>query len=97
MVSFALKFYVHFLDPKSSPSRMTAVPLQPLRTTPGNKPTGVTRGQGAQTPVSSGETAEPVSVEAFSGLRLRSVTGISPPHTPPSAHMPRGLLPLPEG
>ncbi|XP_036084074.1 protein MCM10 homolog isoform X2 [Rousettus aegyptiacus] len=58
-------------DPKSSPSRMTAVPLQPLRTTPGNKPTGVTRGQGAQTPVSSGETAEPVSVEAFSGLRLR--------------------------
>ncbi|XP_006907031.1 protein MCM10 homolog [Pteropus alecto] len=58
-------------DPKSSPSRMTGAPLQPLRTTPGNKSTGVTRDQGARAPGSSGETAQPISVEAFSGLRLR--------------------------
>lgn len=57
---------------------MTGAPLQPLRTTPGNKSTGVTRDQGARAPGSSGETAQPVSVEAFSGLRLRSVPVAAP-------------------
>ncbi|KAM5286488.1 LOW QUALITY PROTEIN: protein MCM10 homolog [Hipposideros larvatus] len=57
--------------PKSSPLRMTRAPSQPLQATPGNKPTGVTRDQGAGAPRSSGEAAQPVSVEAFSGLRLR--------------------------
>ena len=52
---------------------MTSVAFQPLRTTPGNKPGGVTRDQSAGTPRSSGEMAQEVSVEAFSGLRLRSV------------------------
>uniref|UniRef100_G1M4H5 Protein MCM10 homolog n=1 Tax=Ailuropoda melanoleuca TaxID=9646 RepID=G1M4H5_AILME len=59
-------------EPKSSFSRMTSTPPQPLRTTPGNKPSGLTRDQSAGTPRSSGEPAQTmVSVEAFSGLRLR--------------------------
>lgn len=54
---------------------MTSTSPQPLRTTPGNKPSGMARGQNAGTPRSSGEPAQTVvSVEAFSGLRLRSVT-----------------------
>ncbi|KAF6372099.1 minichromosome maintenance 10 replication initiation factor [Rhinolophus ferrumequinum] len=57
--------------PKSSPSRMTSAPSQPLRMIPGNKPNGVTRDPGPGAPRSSGKTAQPVSVEAFSGLRLR--------------------------
>uniref|UniRef100_A0A2K6FYB0 Protein MCM10 homolog n=1 Tax=Propithecus coquereli TaxID=379532 RepID=A0A2K6FYB0_PROCO len=56
-------------DPKSSSSRMTSAPSQPLQTIPGNKPSGVTRDKNTQG--SSGETAQTVSVEAFSGLRLR--------------------------
>uniref|UniRef100_A0A8C0Q346 Protein MCM10 homolog n=1 Tax=Canis lupus familiaris TaxID=9615 RepID=A0A8C0Q346_CANLF len=59
-------------EPKSSSSRMTSTSPQPLRTTPGNKPSGMARGQNAGTPRSSGEPAQTVvSVEAFSGLRLR--------------------------
>ncbi|XP_045389509.1 protein MCM10 homolog isoform X1 [Lemur catta] len=58
-------------DLKSSSSRMTSAPSQPLQTIPGNKPSGVTRDKSAGTPGSSGETAQTVSVEAFSGLRLR--------------------------
>ncbi|XP_058388416.1 protein MCM10 homolog [Diceros bicornis minor] len=58
-------------EPKSSYSKMTSAPSQPLRTTPGNKPSGMTRDQSAGPPRSSGETAQTVSVEAFSGLRLR--------------------------
>ncbi|XP_062957208.1 protein MCM10 homolog [Cynocephalus volans] len=60
-------------EPKNSSSRMTSVPSQPLRTIPGNKPSGMARDQSAETPGSSGEKAPTVSVsvEAFSGLRLR--------------------------
>ncbi|XP_016059405.1 PREDICTED: protein MCM10 homolog isoform X2 [Miniopterus natalensis] len=58
-------------EPKSSPSRMTSALSQPLRMTPGNKPSGMTRDHGAVAPRSSGDTAQPISVEAFSGLRLR--------------------------
>uniref|UniRef100_A0A452RHM9 Protein MCM10 homolog n=1 Tax=Ursus americanus TaxID=9643 RepID=A0A452RHM9_URSAM len=59
-------------ESKSSFSRMTSTLPQPLRTTPGNKPSGLTRDQSAGTPRSSGEPAQTVvSVEAFSGLRLR--------------------------
>nr|XP_020139664.1 protein MCM10 homolog isoform X3 [Microcebus murinus] len=58
-------------DPKSSSSRMTSAPSQPLQTIPGNKPSGVTRDKNAGTQESSGETSQTVSVEAFSGLRLR--------------------------
>nr|XP_020139663.1 protein MCM10 homolog isoform X2 [Microcebus murinus] len=57
-------------DPKSSSSRMTSAPSQPLQTIPGNKPSGVTRDKNAGTQESSGETSQTVSVEAFSGLRL---------------------------
>ncbi|XP_007460967.1 PREDICTED: protein MCM10 homolog [Lipotes vexillifer] len=58
-------------EPQSSSFRMTSAPSQPLRTTPGNKPGGMTRDQSAGTHRSSGETTQTVSVEAFSGLRLR--------------------------
>ncbi|XP_036999433.2 protein MCM10 homolog isoform X2 [Artibeus jamaicensis] len=58
-------------EPKSSLSWMTSAPSQPLQMTPGNKPSGMTRDSCAGTPKSSGETTEPVSMEAFSGLRLR--------------------------
>ncbi|XP_012658728.1 protein MCM10 homolog [Otolemur garnettii] len=58
-------------EPKSSSSRMTSLPSQPLHTTPGNKPTGMTRNKSTGTPGCSGETAQSVSVETFSGLRLR--------------------------
>ncbi|XP_075861880.1 protein MCM10 homolog [Microcebus murinus] len=58
-------------DPTSSSSRMTSVPSQPLQTIPGNKPSGVTRDKNAGAQGSSGETSQTVSVEAFSGLRLR--------------------------
>ncbi|KAM7157247.1 protein MCM10 homolog isoform 3-T5 [Molossus nigricans] len=62
---------VSLAEPKSSPSRMTGAPSQPLRMTHGNKPSGMTRDEGAGAPRSSGDTAQPVSLEAFSGLRLR--------------------------
>ncbi|XP_012586729.1 PREDICTED: protein MCM10 homolog [Condylura cristata] len=55
----------------SALSSMTNAPPLPLQTTPGNKPSSVTRDQSAATPRSSGELVQPVSVEAFSGLRLR--------------------------
>ncbi|KAL2761488.1 protein MCM10-like protein isoform 1 [Daubentonia madagascariensis] len=58
-------------EPKSSSSRMTSAPSQPLQTIPGNKPSGVMREKSAGTPGGPGEMAQTVSVEAFSGLRLR--------------------------
>ncbi|XP_029810187.1 protein MCM10 homolog [Suricata suricatta] len=59
-------------EPKSSSSGTTSTLSQPLQTTSGNKPSGLTRDQSAVTPRSSGEPAQTVvSVEAFSGLRLR--------------------------
>ncbi|XP_043335691.1 protein MCM10 homolog isoform X1 [Cervus canadensis] len=58
-------------EPQCSSLKMTSVLSQPLRTTPGNKPGGMTRDQSAGTPRSSGEVTQEVSVEAFSGLRLR--------------------------
>ncbi|XP_070284459.1 protein MCM10 homolog isoform X2 [Myotis yumanensis] len=58
-------------EPKSSPSKMVCAPSQPLRMTPGNKPNWMTRDKGVEAARSSGDIAQPVSVEAFSGLRLR--------------------------
>ncbi|XP_045866714.1 protein MCM10 homolog [Meles meles] len=59
-------------ESKSTSSKMTSTPPQPLRTTPGNKPSGLARDQSTGTPRSSGEPAQTVvSMEAFSGLRLR--------------------------
>lgn len=74
VIFLSLNFYVNFLEPKSSSSGMTSTLSQPLRTTPGNKPSGLTRDHSAGTPRSSGEPQTVISVEAFSGLRLRSVT-----------------------
>ncbi|XP_077879653.1 protein MCM10 homolog isoform X1 [Ictidomys tridecemlineatus] len=62
----------NFLEAKSSFSRMTSAPSQPLQTVPGNKPSRITREQSLGTPGNSGALpAQQVSVEAFSGLRLR--------------------------
>ncbi|XP_008067267.1 protein MCM10 homolog isoform X2 [Carlito syrichta] len=58
-------------EPKISSSRMTSTPSQPLRTILQNKPSGMTRDQSSATPGSSGERAQPVCMETFSGLRLR--------------------------
>ncbi|XP_077025517.1 protein MCM10 homolog isoform X2 [Tamandua tetradactyla] len=58
-------------EPKISSSRMASVLTQPLRTTPANKPNRVTGDRSTGTPESSGPAAQAVSVEAFSGLRLR--------------------------
>ncbi|KAM9229110.1 protein MCM10 homolog [Dugong dugon] len=57
---------------KSSTSGMTSAPSQPLRTLPGNKPSGMPGDQSIRSSAgSSGQLAQTVSVEAFSGLRLR--------------------------
>lgn len=74
VVFFSLNFFVNFLEPKIS-SAWTSTSSQPLRTTPGNTPGRTSRNQSSGTPGSSGEMAQMVvSVETFSGLRLRSVT-----------------------
>ncbi|KAM4828500.1 protein MCM10 homolog isoform 1-T3 [Thomomys bottae] len=70
-------------ESKSSSLKMTAPPPEPLQTIPGNKPSELTRDQSSALSRSStfsrsltvsknsGEPAPQVSVEAFSGLRLR--------------------------
>uniref|UniRef100_A0A8C0XQS5 Protein MCM10 homolog n=1 Tax=Castor canadensis TaxID=51338 RepID=A0A8C0XQS5_CASCN len=59
------------IEPKITSSRKTNAPSEPLRMIPGNKPSQITRDQSSRTPGSSVEPAPQVSVEAFSGLRLR--------------------------
>ncbi|XP_069846473.1 protein MCM10 homolog [Dipodomys merriami] len=64
-------------ESKSSSLKMTATPPEPLRSIPGNKPSETTRDQSSAVSRSSAisrnseEPAPQVSVEAFSGLRLR--------------------------
>uniref|UniRef100_G1NWQ9 Protein MCM10 homolog n=1 Tax=Myotis lucifugus TaxID=59463 RepID=G1NWQ9_MYOLU len=72
MLYYVLFLYIsnNFLEPKSSPSKMVCAPSQPLRMMPGNKPNWMTRDKGVEATRSSGDIAQPVSVEAFSGLRL---------------------------
>ncbi|ERE79619.1 putative protein MCM10 isoform 2 [Cricetulus griseus] len=71
-LSQPLQVISNFLEAKSSSSMSkSASPPQAVR---GNKPTGMTRNQSAGTPGNSEERAPQVpqvSVEAFSGLRLR--------------------------
>ncbi|XP_075408479.1 protein MCM10 homolog isoform X1 [Tenrec ecaudatus] len=57
--------------PQSSSSGVASAPSQPLQNIPGNKPNGMQRDQSWRAPKSSGDQTAPVSVEAFSGLRLR--------------------------
>ncbi|XP_012863045.2 protein MCM10 homolog isoform X2 [Echinops telfairi] len=57
--------------PQSSSLGMASAPSQPLQNIPGNKPNGMQRDQSWRAPKSSGDQTPPVSVEAFSGLRLR--------------------------
>uniref|UniRef100_A0A8C3TCI4 Protein MCM10 homolog n=1 Tax=Chelydra serpentina TaxID=8475 RepID=A0A8C3TCI4_CHESE len=57
---------------KSPPPRpITSSSFQPLRSTPGNRPKMATRDRTPQVQGSSNVTDQPVSVETFSGLRLR--------------------------
>ncbi|XP_060048639.1 protein MCM10 homolog [Erinaceus europaeus] len=56
-------------EPMTSPP--VSVPSQLLQTIPENKPSEMTRDQRAGAPMCPEETAQSVSVEAFSGLRLR--------------------------
>lgn len=67
-----LQVISNFLEPKSSSSRPKSAPSP--QTVPGNKPSGMNRNQSAGTPGNSEKRAPQVpqvSVEAFSGLRLR--------------------------
>ncbi|CAO2594994.1 Protein MCM10 homolog, partial [Lemmus lemmus] len=67
-----LQVISNFLEPKSSSPRPKSAPSP--QTVPGNKPSGMTRSQSAGAPGNSEEWAPQVpqvSVEAFSGLRLR--------------------------
>ncbi|XP_052583422.1 protein MCM10 homolog [Peromyscus californicus insignis] len=67
-----LQVISNFLEPQSSSSRAKSAPSP--QTVPGNKPSGMTRNQSAGTPGNSEERppqVPQVSVEAFSGLRLR--------------------------
>ncbi|KAH1187827.1 protein MCM10 homolog [Mauremys mutica] len=65
--------------PKHSPSEnknplprpISSSSFQPLRSTPGNRPKMATRDRTPQVQGSSSKTDQPVSVETFSGLRLR--------------------------
>uniref|UniRef100_A0A8C3TCJ5 Protein MCM10 homolog n=1 Tax=Chelydra serpentina TaxID=8475 RepID=A0A8C3TCJ5_CHESE len=61
-----------FTENKSPPPRpITSSSFQPLRSTPGNRPKMATRDRTPQVQGSSNVTDQPVSVETFSGLRLR--------------------------
>lgn len=67
-----LRVISSFLEPKSSPSRSTSTPSP--QAVPGNKCSGMTKNQSKATPGNPGEPSPQVpqvSVEAFSGLRLR--------------------------
>ncbi|XP_051007303.1 protein MCM10 homolog [Acomys russatus] len=67
-----LQLISNFPEPKSSSSRSTSAPSP--QAVPGDKPSGMTRNQSTGTPGNAGEQAPQapqVSVEAFSGLRLR--------------------------
>ncbi|KAM6216209.1 protein MCM10 homolog [Rhynchocyon petersi] len=57
--------------PKSLTSGLTSVSSQPLQMIPGNKPNRTPRDQSVRSPGNSGDLSKTVSVEAFSGLRLR--------------------------
>ncbi|KAM6320932.1 protein MCM10 homolog [Aegotheles albertisi] len=57
---------------KTPPSRQVlSLAFQPLKSAAGNTPSKVTREKTPHVPTCSSATAQPVSVEAFSGLRLR--------------------------
>nr|XP_014425964.1 protein MCM10 homolog isoform X2 [Pelodiscus sinensis] len=53
------------------PTPVSSLPLQPLRSTPGNRPKVATRDWTPQVQGGSSVTDQPASVETFSGLRLR--------------------------
>ncbi|XP_061845376.1 protein MCM10 homolog isoform X2 [Colius striatus] len=57
---------------KTPPQQVLSLAFQPLKSAAGNTPNKVTRGKPPHMPPSSSATpAQPVSVETFSGLRLR--------------------------
>ncbi|KFP69010.1 Protein MCM10, partial [Cariama cristata] len=53
------------------PRQVLSLAFQPLKSTVGNTPSKVTREKTPHVPTCSSATTQPVSVEAFSGLRLR--------------------------
>ncbi|PKU33673.1 hypothetical protein llap_16023 [Limosa lapponica baueri] len=53
------------------PRQVLSLAFQPLTSAAGNAPSKVTRDKTPHVPTCSGATTQPVSVEAFSGLRLR--------------------------
>lgn len=88
-VVFVVFFFPFFpaKETKTPPPRQVlSLAFQPLKSAPGNTPNKVTREKTPQMPTCSSTTSQPVSVETFSGLRLRSAAqqypclflGISP-------------------
>uniref|UniRef100_A0A8C9ESE3 Replication factor Mcm10 C-terminal domain-containing protein n=1 Tax=Pavo cristatus TaxID=9049 RepID=A0A8C9ESE3_PAVCR len=55
------------------PRQVLSLAFQPLKSAPGNTPSKVPREKTPHVPTCSSTTLQPVSVETFSGLRLRSV------------------------
>ncbi|KFQ37482.1 Protein MCM10, partial [Mesitornis unicolor] len=53
------------------PQQVLSLAFQPLKSATGNTPSRVTREKTPHMPIGSSATAQPVSVETFSGLRLR--------------------------
>ncbi|XP_021240070.1 protein MCM10 homolog isoform X1 [Numida meleagris] len=53
------------------PRQVLSLAFQPLKSAPGNTPSKVTREKTPHVPTCSSTTLQPVSVETFSGLRLR--------------------------
>ncbi|XP_062435063.1 protein MCM10 homolog [Rhea pennata] len=53
------------------PRQVLSLAFQPLKSAPGNTSSKMTRDKTPQVPTCSSATAQPVSVETFSGLRLR--------------------------
>ncbi|XP_063998703.1 protein MCM10 homolog isoform X2 [Pogoniulus pusillus] len=56
---------------KTPPQQVLSLAFQPLKPAAGNTPSKVTREKTPHVPPSSSATTQPVSVETFSGLRLR--------------------------
>ncbi|KAM6383603.1 protein MCM10 homolog [Alca torda] len=56
---------------KTPPRQVLSLAFQPLKSAAGNTPSKVTREKNPHMPTCSSATTQPVSVETFSGLRLR--------------------------
>lgn len=75
-LSWSRFFFLPFFPAKENktppPQQVLSLAFQPLKSATGNTPSKVTREKTPHMPTCSSATTQPVSVETFSGLRLRS-------------------------